>query len=282
MPLNAPPLLNKRALLQLGWTPALITSILVKPDKVEHHRKGLCHWVEHLYTRDRVDQGMQDARFLAAVGKRRQRAAAADRRRAEIPKRYPEWQAALPEAAAAMFSLNRYAKHRQCSELQKVEIYQLKNELIELLYRNGYCTAAWIHLWQQEEQICRECDGAGDIECSCGGTGVWRPARTLEFWCFRFLIEDCIYCWHQPRRSVEFTPVESVPPQDWEGIAGEKPVSLPVRKFASVKALLRWVLDAAVAAQENKEDLPFEFSPPAGESSPPASAPLQDSLFSGL
>lgn len=249
--INAPPMLNKRALLALGWTSAWISLILSRPDRVEKHTKGYHSWEEHLYTRDRVDEGMRDPRFVEAIAKRAKRKLASVRRQESIPTQYPSWRDALPDACAGLFSLNRYAKHGTCSPLHKAEIYRLKNELIEVLYRDGCCSASWIHKLEQQEQLCRECDG-GDFCNHCDGSGVWKPARTLEFWCFRFEVEKKTYCWHQPKASVQFQPIESVPPQEWEGLAGEKPIILPRRKFALAKELLRWVIDRA--ATEGEED----------------------------
>lgn len=278
--------LNKGALLRRGWTPELVAAVLGQPDKWEEHRRGFKHWTEHLYCEKRVSQGEGDPRFVEAMRRRRERIAAAERRRAEIPTKYVSWRAALPEAAAGMFSLNRYAKHRMCSELHKVEIYDLKNDFIRLLYRHGYCTVSWIHRLELAEQKCRECGGGADWDCDhCGGSGIWREARTLEFWCFRFLVGGQTYCWHQPKGSVEFGPAECVPPQKWAGLGGEKPVALPKRRFAMVKDLLRWVIDAAGNGDEagrpslEEEAVPFEF---AGQSSPAisVSADAQIALFS--
>jgi hypothetical protein len=199
-----------------------------------------------------VEAGLVDARFLDAVERRRWRKAAAEKRRASIPEKYGDWRAALPEACAGMLQLNRYAKHRRCSELQRTEIYLLKNDFIRMLYARGYCSLAWIHRLELPEQVCRECGGDG-VECEhCWGTGIWCEARTAEYWCFRFAIADRAYCWHQPRETVEFAPVAGMEPQGWDGFSGEKPVILPVRKFAYVKDLVRWTIDAADGEAERE------------------------------
>lgn len=248
--IDTPPALNKRALLKLGWTAALIEAILGKPDKVEHHKHGLKHWVEHIYTRDRVDAGMRDPKFLDHAAKRKKRAEKVAQTRADFPAKYADWREALPEACEGLFSLNRYAKYERCSPLHKHEIYRLKNELIEVLWRNGYSSAAWIHRVEQPEQRCHEC--AGDSFCDhCDGSGIYRQARTLEFWCFKFLIQGKPYCWHQPRDTVAFSPSESVPPQDWQGFSTtEKPIKLAPRKFSAAKDLLRWVIDRAQSQED--------------------------------
>lgn len=251
------PTLNKRALLALGYTPALVASILGEPDEIESHTKGMRRWVEHLYSRERVVAGMQDPRFLAVLEAREKRKAKSAERLAAIPTRYADWRAALPEACAGLFSLNRYAKHRACSALHKHEIYQLKNDLIEALYRQGYCTASWIHRMELPRQTCRECAGDGEWCDHCGGSGVWRDRRILEFWCFRFMVVGRAYCWHQPRGLVSFQPVESLPPQQWQWQPGEKPVSLARAKFAQVKELISWVISQA-QAEERVELIPFE------------------------
>ena len=260
--IDTPPALNKSALQKLGWTPGLIAAILDPPDKIDRHQAGYRKWTEHLYTRDRVDAGMSDPRFTLLVEKRRKKAQSLAKHRDDIPKRYTEWREALPEAAAGMFSLNRYAKHSTCSPLHKQEIYHLKNSLIELLYSNGYCAASWIHRLTQEQQLCRECGGVGEYCNHCDGSGVWRPARVLEFWCFRFSIVQKVYCWHQPAAMVDFTPIASLPPADWEGVAGEKPIALSIRKFAAVKELLRWIFDQASSEQFNDASDAAPASPP--------------------
>lgn len=242
------PLLNKSALLKLGWTPALIQAILGNPALVKHRSRGAYKWVEHLYARDKVLEGMKHHRFLELQEARKSRASAAVQKKAAVTEKYSSWQEALPEACAGMLSLNRYAKHRRCSALQRVEIYQLKGQLIELLYKRGYSTACFIHQLHQETQFCRVCGGAGDWDCSgCDGDGVRLPARTQEFWCFEFQVAGTKYCWHQPRALLQFSPVETVPPVEWERSAADKEKALLVRqdKFSATKQLLGWLIDQA-------------------------------------
>jgi hypothetical protein len=259
------PYLNQSQLLKQGWTRALIAAILGKPDSTEHHQRGYQKWTENLYVGSRVEAGTQDPRFVALQSKRKARAANAERRRQELPKKYPSWRAALPEAALYLKSLNRYAKHRKCSELQKAEIYQLKNDLMELLYRKGFCTAAWIHVLQLEEQICRECSGGGEFCGRCDGSGISRAAKAVEFWTFRFLIEGKTYVWHRPADQVTFEPIATLPPSDFDGVAHEKPVALPIRRFKMAKDLIRLVLDmaageeAAVVQPQEIAELPFDL-----------------------
>lgn len=246
------PTLNKRALLKLGYTPALIEALLGKPDEVKQRHKGFKRWVEHLYARDRVTAAMQDPQFTAHVERRKLRTAKAAQRKAAIPTKYADWRDALPEACEGMFSLNRYAKYRSCSPLHRQEIYHLKNELIELLYNSGCCVLSWIHRQAREALVCRECAGSGEMCDHCGGSGVWSDARTLEFWCFQFQVAGKTYCWHQPVDTITFLPAESLAPQDWQGLASqEKPLKLAQSRFAAVKELLRWILDRAQSAAED-------------------------------
>ena len=255
--MTIPPLVNKRELLKLGFTPGLITALLGAPDLVKHHKQGSRHWVEHLYARDRVTTAVEDARFVARLAKRKQRAAAA------MPS-YSTWREALLSAVAALYSLNRYAKHVSCSGLTKFEIYRLKNQFLELLYMHGYCTASWVHRIELPAQLCRECSGDGERCGHCCGSGIWREAKTLEFWCFRFAVEGKSYCWHQPRSTVKFSPTESVPPQDWDGPSPEQPYAMLSFRVNECKQLLQWVIDRA-SAQQEEESATDTLQPPCGE-----------------
>lgn len=251
---SLPPLANKTTLLkQCGWTPGLITLLLGKPDLEKRKAKGSYRWVEHLYKRDRVVEAMRDPRFVARVEARQQRAEALIQRKAQIPQQYQgNWRDALPEACAGMFSLNRYAKHRKCSDLHKVEIYRLKNELIDSLYRHGYCSASWIHRLPREAKLCPWCGGAGDLDCGrCGGSGIAQRAIVFEFWCFQFEVAGRPFCWHQPLELVKFSPLQSVPPQEWQEYeVKEKPVPLRKDQFARAKELLEWVIKQSGGEQQ--------------------------------
>lgn len=258
------PLVNKSEMRRLGWQPALIAELLGSPDKIESHKRGFKRWVEHLYLRDRIEAGMRTPQFQALEQKRRQRRKNSQQRMEALPARYHSWEKALPDAAAGLFTLNRYAKYKQCSERNKHEIYELKNEFLRLLYAHGFCTAAWLHRLTLAARQCRECGGSGEGCGACGGSGIFREGRILSFWCFRFEIDGKFYCWHQPLDLVAFAPVETVPPRDWEGLPpSEKPLHLAPRKFVQIKELLRWVIsrgadplpaETRTAVEELKKD----------------------------
>lgn len=257
-PDSLPPLLNKTALQQLGWTPGLIQVILGNPELKQYKSRGRYHWVEHLYSRDKVVDGMKHYRFLAHQEARQARQNAVVKRKASIPEKFSnDWKDALPEACAGLFNLNRYAKYRNCSQLHRLEIYRLKGELIELLYKRGYCAASFIHQAHLETQLCRDCGGAGDLGCvRCGGGGVWRRARTVECWCFKFRVAGHDYCWHQPLHLVGFEVVETVPPMEWDiekSSVKEKPLVMRKDKFAAVKRLISWVIESARIEAEESE-----------------------------
>lgn len=256
--------LNKRELQPFGFNEKLIAEMLGAPDLVKHHKRGYCKWEEHLYTRERILEAMRDPRFKLHLESRHARALLAKQREEFVTSKYVSWREALPEACGGMFSLNRYAKYHSCGEMQKHEVYRLKNELIEALYLAGYCTAAWIHNLTFDAKQCRDCGGSGDGgDCDrCGGDGIYQPARTARFWCFRFDIAGKLYCWHQPIDLVKFVPVASVPPQDWEGLSAiEKPLALPLRQFADAKRLIRWVIDQAHAEFDPSAGQPIELPP---------------------
>jgi hypothetical protein len=242
-------MLNKRALLKRGWNARLIRLVLDPPDQVERHEHGYRRWTEYLYAEERVACARADARFVEAGIRRAARELAERRRRLEIGMRYGTWQDAAPDAAAALAVLNRYARHPHISLEARAQIHALKADFIELLYRGGYCTAAWIDRRMLERQMCRECGGSGgaDWDCEhCGGTGVWREACALEYWRFQFLVAGKTYCWHQSLSSIRFSPAETVPAQPW--VEGERANAkrLSRRKFEALKALVQWAVDAEV------------------------------------
>lgn len=153
--------------------------------------------------------------------------------------RYGDWRAALPDACAAMFSLNRAAKHPGY-RVDRLVIYGLKDGLIELLHGTpGFCVGCFRHLVRYP---CWSCDGAG---CGrCGGNGVH---HILGFICFQFVVRGQAYCWHQPESLVRFPVRFTEEAKYWDGGAGEKPVGMRRAKFAEAKDLVRWVLARAAA-----------------------------------
>ena len=107
-------------------------------------------------------------------------------------------------------SLTVMLKHATCSAADRVIIYGIKNKMVELLYMNGYCTECYPHVTELPSKECWSCDGTGVWESygqegdrclNCNGTGVHLPAKTLTFVCFRFVVEEQTYCWHQPEES---------------------------------------------------------------------------------
>jgi hypothetical protein len=199
---------------------------------------------------------MADPRFVAAVNRRKCRAMRARERRDEIPQQYSSWRAALPAACAAMYRLNRYAKHPRCSAPDKFEIYRLKNGLIRWLYESGYCRLAWIHRLELPEQQCRECCGDGGFCGHCDGSGIWREARQVEFWCFKFVLREQTYCWYQPRESLSFEPTECLPPQDWSGLVRTEPKAMRKESIALAEELIDWVIGSAVIQASEPPCLP--------------------------
>jgi hypothetical protein len=243
-------MLNKRALAKFGWTPALIDSVLGAPDQRVSHVHGFRRWSECLYSQARIDSGMNDPRFQKAIARRKRHAAALEKERNEIPAQYATWREALAPACEGLIALNRYAKHPRCSEPDKCVIYRLKNAMIRLLYERGYCSLAWLHRLVLPEQKYRERNGTGEDCAHCDGSGVWREARELEFWCFRFVVAGRAYIWHQPRASVDYVVHEDLPPQDWAGLVRLMPGLVRKEKLVLIEELIEWVLGSALSESD--------------------------------
>jgi len=169
--------------------------------------------VELRERRQRWIAGAEQRRIKAEAENDRRRATAIaeqDRRREALMTKYPTWRDALPDACAAMFVLNHFAKHRACTASEQQEIYKLKNGLIQILYRSGLATEVKYHIWEQPGLKCYDCVNGQSISENinwcfrCVGTGWHREARRLEFVAFRFVVAGVTYSWHQPRESVAF------------------------------------------------------------------------------
>ena len=210
------------------------------------------HFVRHLYSIDRV--ASKAAELKQWQQQRDERQAKADtaqaRRVARFARKYSSWTAALPDACKFLFDLNRYAKHDSCTGPHRDEIYGLKGDLVELLYKHGYCTDCYLHTTELPAKECWTCDGDGyhwsGEECrKCGGTGIYLPPKTLVFVCFRFAVGGIAYCWHQPKETVLFE--FRVPSEESTFVLTEeeKPVSLALGNFAEAKDLLRWIIEQA-------------------------------------
>jgi hypothetical protein len=250
-----------------GWTEAAINSILGTPDRLAinpHYSSGP---PMRLYRVERVLAAETTPEFeilLRSKEERKLSAAKAQEKRFDgFRRRYGTWAAALSDACAYLFDLNRYAKkHGSCSEKNRDDIYDLKSAVVELLYRRGYCTDCYEHTIQLPERECFGCNGTGtwasyssDDEESCrrcNGTGIYKKATERVFVCFKFGVDGTDYCWHQPEDFVNFDYDATSDAREWSPGDEEKPVSLNRRRFATAKDLLRWIV-----AQENiSKDLP--------------------------
>lgn len=106
-------------------------------------------------------------------------------------------------AAHCLFHLNRLARN---GGGDRPVIYALKNEMVRLLYLQGYC----YHVSEQYQRFeCWSCGGTGDYwddgDCwKCGGTGVYRSYRLYQFY---FRIGNRRYSWHQPFSLVDWPVV---------------------------------------------------------------------------
>jgi hypothetical protein len=243
------------------WTPHMRKKYLGEPDIIDYRQ----YHTKHFYLRSRVEAALPVLDEYLAERKAKRTAAAeeliARRARArakmhmEFRRLYPAWPDALPDACAYLFDLNRYAKHESCSSFERDAIYELKNDLIRVLYMAGYSTECYLHTSELPEQECFGCAGTGtwtgwrtgdsDVCRKCNGTGVYRPSKTLQFVCFRFVVGDTPYCWHQPGSLVHFSFAVTSGEKHFDLAAEEKPVALASKKFAEAKAFIGWVMDRA-------------------------------------
>jgi len=155
-------------------------------------------------------------------------------------KKYPNHKSALPIVCDCLFNLNRYAKYENCSKNNKNEIYSLKNELIEYLYENGYCNAVTEHIKEVSEKECFNCGGYGCDRCDY--TGIYREGFKIIYYLFKFLINDIIYSWHQPAKSITFNiDLSNIEEQSMPTI-DKKEVLLSKTKMKEAKELINWFL----------------------------------------
>jgi hypothetical protein len=242
-----------------GWTKAMIRELLGEPDKLApnpHYRSAA---PMRLYKVERVlaIQNSYSFKKSLIVKKARKSGAmnAQVRRFARFKRKYGSWRAALPDACEYLFNLNRYAKHSSCSDANRADIYELKGGMVRLLYQQGCCTQCFEHYHHLPELSCFACDGTGEFDLyegeacrRCGGSGVYKKARTVTFVCFRFEMDGKTYCWHQPEDLVWFDYEVTADSSEWQPAEQyEKTITLARSRFAIAKDVLRWVLAEASA-----------------------------------
>lgn len=189
--------------------------------------------------------------------------------------RYEQYAVALPDACEALFQLNRYVKHEECSVRERVAIYDLKNRLLARLFQDDYCAVACPAATPTKQLGCWDCCGTGkgwyddeddeyhyDETCpKCGGTGVFRTVGGKPYWAFRFVVGGKPYRWHQPAHLAPWAHAVGEPSEDEQRsvTVAVEPVTLPRRRFPEAKALIAWVCDEADRAERDAmlTDVPF-------------------------
>jgi hypothetical protein len=129
--------------------------------------------------------------------------------------RYGSPEAAIPDAAEALFNLNRYTRHKSCSEPHRNEILRLKSRFIRMLYVLEKFTDRVEKLVRLLPELACWCEGL-ELNCEkCGETGVFREEQTVATYVFYFTIGDRKYCWMQRDDHLDFSPrVEETKPDD--------------------------------------------------------------------
>lgn len=108
---------NQSTLLRIGFTKALISQLLGKPD---HTRNcGRFSNTEYLWLPGRVERARQAPEFLAFAERRAVRKTASARRHTTFAERYPDWRHAIPDACHYLHELNRYAKHLSSNDQRR-------------------------------------------------------------------------------------------------------------------------------------------------------------------
>lgn len=142
-------------------------------------------------------------------------------------KRKYEKEEAISLAAEYMFNLNRYAKNQKCSSDNRCEIYEIKNKLVEFLYKHNYCADVKVH-----QQMRTYYDRYFGIE-----------EYPYVYYCFTFMVSGKAYCWHQPEEDIRFkvdlkdSKYESMPE-----IEHNQEIVLNKCKFKEAKEFVKWVI----------------------------------------
>jgi hypothetical protein len=243
----------------------MIAKRLGPPDSIAYGNYA----VRHLWNTVRVTAAEATPEFEVLLSKSRDRKARAEAlasrtheqyitdqrtakeaRHSKLITRHGSWRAALALGCEYMFSLNRYVKTK-AGFIEKNAIYEMKNDLIRLLYLGGFSTECIIHESVLPKKVCFGCDGSGDYageDCyRCDGTGVFLPEKKIEFVAFRFVVDDHRFAWHQPKDFVKFKYSVTGPTSQFALETEEKDVPLAVVEFAKAKELIKWIIGLANA-----------------------------------
>jgi hypothetical protein len=122
-------------------------------------------------------------------------------------------------ACQAMFRLNRYAMLLRRKSAERDRLYEMKNQMVRLLFDQGRCAACSTDI---QELSCRHCQAGishwwdspwGDDwdeaehdphghSCEwCNGTGVY---KTITLYRFVFDVDGRRFVWHQPSALVSW------------------------------------------------------------------------------
>src|SRR5580698_5678404 len=71
---------------------------------------------------------------------------------AKFAVRYPSKEAAIPDAAEALWNLNRYARHAACKRSNQEEIYDLKSKFLKLLCAKDYLVGRGQHFVKSDSE----------------------------------------------------------------------------------------------------------------------------------
>lgn len=168
-------------------------------------------------------------------------------RMAKFSRNYPGLNDVLLDACTALFNLNRYAKWPRCSRKNRNEIYELKNQVIALMYARGMADRVYLHKQLLPEKQCFRCDGIGQDKwtgdnCNrCDGTGVFMEPSEIDFVVFCFMVGAKPFSWHQPKELVTWEFEETHAPGVWE-TAEIKPLEMKRSSFAQGKDLVRYAI----------------------------------------
>ena len=231
----------------LGLTTAkfrrLVTKLALVPDGTyvnPHYRSGPS---AHLWHRDNVERLRTTEEYTAILAAPPPKRLDWD---AKVAEKYGSPEAAIPDAARALFSLNMYTRHDKCGPSNREEIRSLKAAFVTALYKAEKFTDRVEALVRKlPEKECYGCEATGTTEwgedCDrCRGTGIYLPAKEVRSYAFHFSIAGEHYCWVEPDFAIGFVPkVEetraATPPRELDTA-----IDLPTGTFVEAKALIRF------------------------------------------